>query len=289
MNLKEIKDKNIRLIGIDLDGTMLNSEKKLSKRTYDACVNASKLGVVIIPATGRHYNAVPKEVMDIPGIRYVLGMSGAALYDSAIDNCIYRDDMEKKLAVELIEKLSKYEILIDAFVGANAYRNESDMDMVDRLAIPDKMKQFVKNSRKPVDNLRVFIEAGNDDVAKLVLNFLPDGNGGCLYRDKIIEMMKVYSQLAVVSGGLNNLEITMATANKGAGLLKFAQLLGIPKEATMAIGDAGNDADMIKEAQIGVAMANSEPHILNIADYITASNDEDGVAIVIETVCESIT
>lgn len=282
--MMKLKDKDIRLVTVDLDGTLLNSDKRVSDRTKNAIINASKKGIVIVPATGRHYTAVPQEVLAIPGIRYIMGMSGAAIYDNKEKCCIHKDEIPRLTAIELISRLQKYDILTDVLYGDAAYRNEEDFDFVDRLSIPDKMKEFVKNSRKPVKNVLEMVKNGTMDVSKLILNFLPDGTGGCLYRDEIIKMGEEYPFLTFLSGGLGNLEITMTTANKGEGLKKLAALLDIPVEKTMAVGDAGNDADMIKTAGFGVAMKNAEPEILKIADYITASNDDDGVAILLEEI-----
>lgn len=280
--LDEIKKCGIRLVAIDLDGTMLNSNKQLTERTKNAFIKANEAGIIIVPATGRHYNAVPEELFEIPGIRYALAMSGAALYDKKTDSCIHKDEMEYGLAMELMDEFKKYDILIDAFIGDKAYRSECDMDFVDKLAIPEAMKKFVKNSREAVPDLYEYIEKNRFDVFKFILNFAPDENGVLIHRNEIIEMLKKYENIGAVSGGHNNLEVTMATANKGTGVLKLGELLGITQDKIMAIGDAGNDYDMIVAAKVGVAMANSEDEILKAADFVTCSNDEDGVAYVIE-------
>ena len=282
LTLEEIKKQNIQLIGIDLDGTMLNSQKQITKHTKEVFEKAYEAGITIVPATGRHYEAVPKELFEIKGIRYVLSMSGAAIYDYKTNTCIHKDDMPHSLAVHVLHELRRYNILVDAFIGNEALRSEKDMDFVDQLNIPDTMKQFVKHSRKGVPSLDEYIIENQCDVAKYVLNFLPDGKGGCLYRDEVIAKLKSFNELAVVSGGLNNLEITMTSANKGTGLLKLGELLGIDAHQTMAIGDAGNDYDMIKAAAVGVAMQNAEAEILEAADFITKSNDEEGVAYIVE-------
>lgn len=74
------------------------------------------------------------------------------------------------------------------------------------------------------------------------------------------------------------MELTNRTATKGNALLKLGELFGIPREQIMAIGDSGNDYAMLKAAGIGVAMENAEKEVLEAADFITKSNEEDGVA-----------
>ena len=80
-----------------------------------------------------------------------------------------------------------------------------------------------------------------------------------------------------VSGGMKNIEVTKKGVSKASGLLYLGKKLGISKEEMMVFGDSGNDLDMIKMAGIGVAMANAEPEVLKAADFVTRSNNENGV------------
>ena len=86
----------------------------------------------------------------------------------------------------------------------------------------------------------------------------------------------------VVCGGYNNLEFTAAGVDKGMGLKKLAELLSIPMESTMAIGDTENDLAIIEAAGIGVAMGNATDAVKARADYVTTTNTKDGVAAAIE-------
>ena len=80
-----------------------------------------------------------------------------------------------------------------------------------------------------------------------------------------------------VSGGMKNIEVTKKGVSKASGLLYLGKKLGIAPEEMMVFGDSGNDLDMIKMAGIGVAMANAEPEVLKAADFVTKSNNENGV------------
>jgi len=94
--------------------------------------------------------------------------------------------------------------------------------------------------------------------------------------------MSEFPQLVAVSGVPTNLEITMATADKGNGMIKLGEYLGITREEIMTCGDSENDMAMIVAAGFGVAMANGTDEVKEAANYITSSNEEDGVAEVIE-------
>lgn len=281
-DIEELKKADIRLIAIDLDGTMLNNEKKLTEHTREVLVRAGREGIVILPATGRHYKGIPEAVAGLEGVRYFLTTNGASVYDKEQGSYIYEDSMPCAFALQILEKLMQYDILVDAFIGGDAYRSEADMDYVKYLQIPDVLKEFIRNSRKGVPSLYDYIKEKQIDVHKFTLNFKPDGQGGYLNRDKVLQMAENEKRLSCVCGGLNNLELTNHTATKGNALLRMGELLGIRREQIMAIGDSGNDYAMLKAAGIGVAMENAEQEVLTAADFVTKSNEEDGVAYIIE-------
>lgn len=89
-------------------------------------------------------------------------------------------------------------------------------------------------------------------------------------------------ELELVGSLSYNIEINAAGVNKGTALVALGEMLGIPRESIMACGDGDNDVHLLREVGFGVAMANAQPLVKEAADYITASNDEDGVARAIE-------
>ena len=97
-----------------------------------------------------------------------------------------------------------------------------------------------------------------------------------------MERLSAYPELICVYGSPFNMDITHKNATKGNGLLKLGEKLGISRDEILACGDSGNDADMIKLAGFGAAMANGDDSAKSIADFITLSNEEDGVAEIIE-------
>ncbi len=283
-DISRIKKADIRLVAVDLDGTLLNQEKKISNYTKEILIQAEREGILIVPSTGRHYYGIPKEVIDLEGVRYFLTTNGAAVYDKAENRYLYEDAMPYDFALRIAEKLMQYDILVDAFIKGYAYRTEADMGYIQNLAIPDVLKEFMRNSRIGVPSLSRYIEENHLDVHKFTLNFKPDGQGGWIDRDHVLALAEKEQDLTCVCGGFHNLELTHVTATKGNALLKLGEYLGIDREQIMAIGDSGNDYTMLKAAGIGVAMGNAEPEVKSAADFITRSNQEDGVAYAIEQI-----
>lgn len=277
-----LENTKIKLIGIDLDGTLFNNEKIITKKTLEVLEKAIDSGIHIVPATGRHFNGIPQELKKIEKIRYAMTTNGAAIYEVDTRKCVYEDSMENALAVELIEKLEENDILLDAFIEGNGYTSEKNINFIKELNIPEVMKEYMIKTRIKVPSLYEYVKEKELNVQKFTMNFKPLGNGKFKDREKILKIAGEYSNLACVSGGMNNVELTNATATKGTGLLRLGEMLGVAREEIMAIGDSGNDFEMIKIAGVGVAMANSEREILEIAYVITKSNEEDGVAHIIE-------
>lgn len=282
IDISKIKKADIRLVAIDLDGTMLNQEKRVSENTKEVLIQAGREGIVIVPSTGRHYDGIPNEVISLEGVRYFLTTNGAAVYDKVQKKYLYEDVMPCDFALRIIKALMQYDILVDAFIGRYAYRTEADMDYIKNLDLPDVLKEFMRKSRRGVPSLYHFIEENRFDVHKFTLNFKPDGQGGWIDRNNVLAFSEKESDLTCVCGGFHNLELTNATATKGNALLKLGELLGIPKEQIMAIGDSGNDYMMVKVAGIGVAMENADIEVKSVANFVTKSNQEDGVAYVVK-------
>ena len=101
-------------------------------------------------------------------------------------------------------------------------------------------------------------------------------------KEEALEELNTLSGIVVTAAMDNNLEINKEGTNKGLGLLQLGKSLGISREEIMACGDGGNDVEMLKEVGFAVAMANGSDPVKKAADFVTVSNDEDGVAKAIE-------
>lgn len=278
----EIHRPPIRLIGLDLDGTLFNSQKQLTARTRAVLDEAIRRGVVVVPATGRPRVGLPRILVELPGIRYAVVTNGAAVYDLKTDACIYQGVMDKEAAAELLRRTRGLRTVQGAFVGTWGYMEQVDCDRIAELPVVEPMKDYLRSSRQIVNSLPEFLLSCPVGPQKLVMMFLLDEAGDVADRAEAERIIGEYAQFDFVSGGIGNVEIMEKGVGKGVALLKLGERLGIPREEIMAVGDSENDLDMIRRAGLGVAMANSEEILLQHADVLTLSNDEDGVAAAIE-------
>ncbi|MCR5793585.1 MAG: Cof-type HAD-IIB family hydrolase [Lachnospiraceae bacterium] len=270
----------IKMLGLDLDGTLFTDDKKITKTNRKAIRKALEKGVVVLPATGRPLNGVPEELMEFEGIDYVLTSNGAAVYKKDSQKVIYSDYMNKDTVVRILQKAQTLPLMYDVFMNGKGYVEKEIFEAgIPHIENPEIISYFYK-SRVMVKDLIEHIQTSPYGVEKITLNFRrnPNDCSILLGRQEMIEALSSYADISVVSGVPTNLEITNATAKKGTALIELGKLLGIKREEIMACGDSGNDKEMLETVGLGVAMANAEAAVKEVADYITVSNGEDGVA-----------
>lgn len=273
----------IKMIAFDLDGTALDDKKTMTPRTKSALEKAVEQGIEIVPATGRAFCGVPEIVKSLKGVRYVLTSNGAAVYEIKTGKCIYENSMPLAQTLPLMEKLEPLEIMADAFVEGLCYMKKKNQCLIERIDVSAEMKDYLVNSRICVENVTEFLREKGADIEKLSILFAKNPDGTFQNKDEVIAILKEFPEFIFVSGGLDNIEVTVKSASKGDAVIKLGKILNIQREEIMAFGDSGNDLEMIRAAGVGVAMENAEQEIKEAADVITRSNVEDGMAHTIET------
>lgn len=275
-----MKRHSIKMIGLDLDGTLLNSEKRISEYTRSVLNHAIEKGVIVLPSTGRPVTGLPKEIIDFPGIRYAVTSNGARVVDLKENGkSVYECGVPVEKVKGVMKILCKYDTMREVYYKGHGYAAGEKIDEVERYMSNPVMKEYILATRIRVDDLDAYVEEHMESVDKVHILFADPEKEKMKAAREIEEM---YPELNVTSALDNNLEINEAGANKGLALIELGRLLGIEREEIMACGDGLNDRAMIEEVGFGVAMENAMEEVKKVADYITVSNDEDGVAKAIE-------
>ena len=145
----------------------------------------------------------------------------------------------------------------------------------------ERVKRMVWDLRRPVEDFRAFMRRQNRSVQKIQMFFKDMDERERAWR----ELIELFPGMSVTSSIVNNVEINEKSANKGEALRFLCEHLGVDVSESMAFGDGSNDRSMIEAAGIGVAMANADESLRDIADCITDTNDNDGVAKAIRRFC----
>ena len=242
-----------RMIGMDLDGTLLKSDKELTQYTKDVLKRAIEQGIIVMPATGRPITGVPKELLEFPGIRYAVTANGGRVIDLEKNEAIVEELLPHDIAEVMLDVFEHYDTFREIYFDGVGYASRE----------VDDVRVKFDETKLPVDKIQALFTSVEDrDAARKEIEDVPG-----------IE----------ITGALPmNLEINAAGVNKGKAMIELGKLLGIPREEIMAFGDGNNDLKMLKEVGTGVAMENAIPSVKEAADYVTLSNDEEGVAKFIE-------
>lgn len=267
----------IKMIGLDLDGTLLTDKKELTVRTREVLAKAIRSGIVVLVATGRPWMGVPEELREFPGMNYALTSNGARIIDTRTGNVIEEHLLSVKSAKKALEICRKYDTLQEVYFDGQGYAPAEKMEFVERYHKNPNMWEYMRKTRIPVDDIFELVDRENRGLDKTQALFADMSE-----RKRAWEELARHEDLELVGSLRYNIEVNAAGVNKGTGLVNLGSRLSIKREEIMAFGDGDNDTVMLKEVGFGVAMANGEPQVKEAADYITLSNEEDGVAQAIE-------
>ena len=263
-----------KLIACDLDETLYGNDRTIPARNVEAIKRASELGVKFIPATGRGYNSVRETLVDLGLLdkegEYVISYNGGAITENKGNRLLHFQGLPFEEAEELYRRGLNYDVCIHVYTREMVYAYNITQAEIARLS---KRMQVTEVFDRDLQFL------AGQDIAKVLYE-----NRDFDYLKKIEEELKDITGNMDVSFSSNRyIEFNSKGVTKGAGLRFVAEMLGIKREETIAIGDNFNDLSMIQEAGLGVGVQNTIQGMRQYCDYITeATNDEGGVGEVIE-------
>ena len=272
--------KNVKIISLDLDGTLLDSQKRLSEENRLALEEAAERGVLIVPTTGRFFGMMPQAVRDLPFVRYAITINGAQVFDRKTNAAIVREEIPLEMALEIMRLLDGYDVIYDCYRSNWGWMSQGLQKKASDYAPDAHYVKMVREFRTPVSDLKAHLEntAEEGDIQKVMLFARNTPGSDAVIKEIAKTVAERFPSIKATSSTWNNLELNIAAAHKGNALGRFAEYLGFTLENCMAIGDGTNDLSMIEAAGIGVAMSNAHPLVIAAADYVTASNDAHGVA-----------
>lgn len=264
-----------KLVCIDVDGTLLNTKHKITKRTKELLLKAHKLGIHIVISTGRMYTDA-EYYSNLIGVKSpVIASNGAFIKEKDNDKVIFKDVLGENLSLELLKIFRKHQIK-PYFCTPHKFYYGTIMFKLFYLAT-----KIVGTRSNKLDIEYVFswnqwqqvLHKEKDNIVKSEI----------IYRDPalIYELrseLNQLTQLEIVDSSKYNIEITRKGVSKGKAVERLASLYGLKREEVIAIGDSENDISMLEYAGLGIAMGNASDRVKQKADYITDSNDNEGVA-----------
>ena len=275
---------NIKLVASDLDGTLLNKNKEITPRLFEALKKLNDLGIYFVPSTGRPFGTVPQTIKELPFLKYVITSNGATIYDAEKKKNIIENYLTPEAVDAVIEIAKELPVITEYFIEGKAYIAKDVYDDLTPFDLTESHKTYIKNSRTPVENFWEEMKR-NDTVLENINLVFKDMD----LRKQTWNKLKALGLASVTAATAINIEITSLFATKAQALEKLCDVLGFTRENVLAMGDGDNDMPMIQFAGIGVAMANGEEHIKQAADIIADDCNDFGAAKILEQIIESQT
>ena len=287
-----------KLIAIDLDGTLLNSYGVVTDRTKQTIKKCIDKGIEIVLASGRPNDSIEAIAKEIGAEHYFIAGNGALIYDIKKQKVIYEKYMSKEKVLEIIKLCEQnsisYNVYTDKTILATAlkynvlyYHKENlkkEESKKTHINIVDDMYSYVKQMQEE-KFLKITICDTNSNVFNAIIRKMKQIKG--------IDILEVsHMSRKIIKQGTEDVpieyyytEISLQEVDKYNALQFLQKKLNIKNEETIAIGDNMNDKKMIQKAGMGIAMKQSCPAVIEIADYVTEGNNEDGVAKALEKFC----
>ncbi|MCB2292891.1 Cof-type HAD-IIB family hydrolase [Clostridium algoriphilum] len=266
-----------KLICIDMDGTLLSDEKTVSERNLRAIRLANEQGVRIAVCTGRIFTSADY-FSNLLGVKSpVIAANGAYIREKDRDEVIYNASIGENKCRKLLSVFKQYDIY------PHFYTNE--MIFTENAAFSTRFYKEANKKLSKDKQIKVLIVRDWDEVFKKYENEIFKGIGVDADAEKIRKAkiaIRNMDAFEVVSSKFDNFEVTNKGVTKGNAVKILANYYGIESEQIICIGDSENDLSMIKYAGLGVAMGNADGVVKEAAQYITETNNNDGVAKAIE-------
>jgi len=263
------------IIALDLDGTLTNSEKIITPRTFDALMKAQREGVRLVLASGRPTFGIAAlanqlQLADYGG--YVLSYNGGRIIDWCEKTVIFSQVVDQKLVPILYDFAEKAQLPIVTYLpeAILASKNEGEY-----------LAEEARINGMPVVVAQNFVEEAMQ-ISGGSTKFLIPGEPELLIQLESEMKAALSEQMEVFRSAPFFLELPPKGIDKAQSLQRLLTHLGLERESLMAFGDGFNDLSMIQFAGQGVAMANAVEEVKSIADFVTTSNEEDGIAHALE-------
>ena len=250
-------DKNIKVIFVDIDRTLTDNNKQVTRDNSIAIKEAVDNGIKVVLCSGRGTYFAVKKSKDANASNYVILNNGAQIYDYEKEESIFEEAIPSNVVFKLIKKLSDEDI--EYILNTPTFRYGSPK-LDRRLDVRDKTLLNIEQVKEETI-LQVVGETKDFDSM-----------------DKLIKVVESFPELRKRDEKRYYADINLNTVNKGVGINKFLEFFNLTKEQSICFGDYINDLDMFDACGTKVAMENGCDEVKQKADFVTLSNEESGVA-----------
>ena len=263
-----------RLIALDMDGTVLNEEKKIDEETKKAIHEALKEGVEVVFCTGRSYSEMRDILTEFPDMHYLCGESGALVVNLQTGDILHREEVDREIARILLGAGKRKDIMTCVFSDGICCVNKEHMHHMDHYQMGQYQKMYEKTCQPMEGNVLEILLEERRPMEKINLYHI--GVQERLETRKWLEQQQIQAEL--VDSEISSLECSPKGVSKASGLKSLCEKLGFGMEQAVMVGDADNDIEAMRAVGMAVAMGNANEHVKKICDLEVADNNHQGCA-----------
>lgn len=267
------KLKNIQLIALDIDGTSMNSNSEITEYTRNVIQRLANK-YVVVPTTGRGFYKLREKILKVENIRYVISANGAVVTDGLKNKRLFEFLIPYKVAAKIADKYTREDTFV--YIHRNDEYSTHVFGCLNKEFYENNLKRDFKTDYKDLDivDLYDYILKDQRNVLKIGIRF----KSQCDLEIAKQDIERSFPEVNVFEVGNIGLEITEKLASKKDSLEKLCKYLNVDSLNVLAIGDNGNDVEMLKWAGVGVAMKNAVVQAKEVTNFICEDNDHDGAA-----------
>ena len=266
-----------QLIALDIDGTLLNSEKEITPDTEAMVHRAFRAGKQVVLSTGRSFAELEEILQHFPEMRYGICESGALVFDRELEQPIAVHPIPLDIVCQAAEIARQRDVLIHIFQKGRPVISRHQMEQLDAYQIPYFRSMFQRYSLQVTDALDYCLALPAPPIEKINLYH------HSTQERTVTQSLLSHLPLELVDSEKTSLELSATQVDKGRGLRELCAHLNIPVETTIAVGDSFNDAAILRAAGLAVGMGNAAEPVRRLCDVIVRDCDHDGVAEAIRT------
>ena len=265
---------SIKCIALDLDRTTLNDKGRLSEGNRRALQQAIEKGIHIIVASGRAFDTLPADIVELSGIEYAVTGNGAAMYHVPSGECLHRYLLREEDVLAVMRATLEEPVTYEAFINGVAYAGREYIEDPLAYGATPQAVEYVRTTRHLVEDVRGFIAEHKAQLDGMDIIVAEEEKKNKIWK-RVEECTK---EVYITSSVQQLIEISHRNAGKHSGVKFFMERLGLKREEIAAFGDADNDVDMLRFVGCGIAMENASEKCKAAADYVTKHHAQDGVA-----------
>ena len=268
---------DLKLVAIDLDGTLLKEDCTISDRNRKAVCRAMELGCLVVPSTGRGYRNSRFVLKEFPVMPYYINANGTTVTRGEPEEVLLSRTIPLETGRAIYRIAREYPAFVELYHGLDAYDSREGCDNLYKSGVMEAYCRQLLKTNIHLEHLDDFVLKEEHLISKFHIVCVEKKD-----KEELIKRLGALPGVFPISTASHNIEIADTRWSKKDGLAWLCGQLGIGAGQVLAIGDSENDYEQIRWVGVGVAVKNAYPRVLAVADAVVGSNEEDGVAQALE-------